>query len=81
MLSYRTRRTSTVIVVLALLLFAGPFAAGAFAATGVTAADVPAAPATDALPATVSADALPTVQIDGVVWKQAIVGQHGLRRR
>jgi hypothetical protein len=25
-------------------------------------------------PATVSADALPTVQIDGVVWSQAIVG-------
>ncbi|HEY5515811.1 MAG TPA: cell surface protein, partial [Pengzhenrongella sp.] len=26
------------------------------------------------VPATVSADPLPTVQIDGVVWKQALVG-------
>jgi PKD repeat protein len=32
------------------------------------------APPTIATPATVSADALPTVQIDGVVWQQAIVG-------
>ena len=28
----------------------------------------------DSSPTTVSADALPTVQIDGVVWSQAIVG-------
>ena len=32
------------------------------------------APLTAGTPATVSADALPTVQIDGVVWSQAIVG-------
>ncbi|WP_162933942.1 hypothetical protein [Actinomyces lilanjuaniae] len=28
----------------------------------------------DGLPATVSADALPTVQVDGVVWDQVVVG-------
>ncbi|MEN0128930.1 MAG: PKD domain-containing protein [Brevundimonas sp.] len=32
------------------------------------------APVDTTLPPTVSADALPTVQIDGVVWKQVIVG-------
>jgi hypothetical protein len=32
-------------------------------------------------PETVSADGLPTVQIDGVVWTQAVVGQHRLRGR
>ncbi|MCA4134329.1 LamG-like jellyroll fold domain-containing protein [Arthrobacter sp. M4] len=32
------------------------------------------APTTPGIPPTVSADALPTVQIDGVVWQQAIVG-------
>ncbi len=32
-------------------------------------------------PATVSADALPTWQINGVVWSQAVVGNTGLRRR
>ena len=39
-------------------------------------ASLPAAPAAAdaALPQTVSADPLPTVQIDGVVWKQLIVG-------
>ncbi len=34
----------------------------------------PANPANPATPPTVSADALPTVQIDGVVWSQAVVG-------
>ncbi|SDH23127.1 PKD repeat-containing protein [Microbacterium sp. 77mftsu3.1] len=39
------------------------------------AADPPVAAASDALPETVSADSLPTVQIDGgVVWSQVIVG-------
>ena len=41
---------------------------------GQAAAGVAAAPAAAADPATVSADALPTVQIDGIVWKQVIVG-------
>ncbi len=34
----------------------------------------PPDPANPATPVTVSADALPTVQIDGVVWQQAIIG-------
>ena len=32
------------------------------------------APPTSSIPATVSSDALPTPQIDGVVWDQQIVG-------
>ncbi|WP_298459554.1 LamG-like jellyroll fold domain-containing protein [uncultured Cellulomonas sp.] len=38
------------------------------------AASADTAPSDPALPATVAADALPTVQIDGVVWDQEIVG-------
>ncbi|MCB5274224.1 hypothetical protein BJG92_01754 [Arthrobacter sp. SO5] len=34
----------------------------------------PADPGNPATPVTVTADALPTVQIDGVVWQQAIIG-------
>lgn len=34
----------------------------------------PLDPANPATPVTVSADALPTVQIDGVVWQQAVIG-------
>ena len=34
----------------------------------------PANPADPTTPVTVSADALPTVQIDGVVWSQAVIG-------
>ena len=49
--------------------------AGVVLALGVA---VPAAadtrPADPAEPATVTADALPTVQVDGVVWQQVIVG-------
>ncbi len=57
-----------------------PLAAPA-AAAPVPAAPAPARPAapvtpvTPGLPATVSADALPTVQVDGVVWAQVVVGQ------
>ncbi|MCY0904971.1 LamG-like jellyroll fold domain-containing protein [Arthrobacter sp. H14-L1] len=51
-------------------------------ALSVAAVAVPAAmadtapvdPANPATPLTVSADALPTVQIDGIVWQQAIIG-------
>jgi hypothetical protein len=49
----------------------------ALPAAGVTAAGNATAdtrPPSRATPATVSADALPTVQINGVVWSQAIVG-------
>ena len=45
------------------------------------AASADTAPPSPTTPATVSADALPTVQINGVVWSQATVGQHGLRHR
>lgn len=46
-------------------------AAGAAALPGTAAADTRPRPG---VPATVSADALPTVQVDGVVWSQAVVG-------
>ncbi|MET3811360.1 PKD domain-containing protein [Arthrobacter sp. UYEF3] len=39
-----------------------------------TADTAPADPMSPASPVTVSADALPTVQIDGVVWQQVVVG-------
>ncbi len=52
-----------VITVLSVLLLAAP-------ATAVFADTTPPA----GTPATVSADPLPTVQIDGIVWKQAILG-------
>lgn len=45
---------------------------GAVALPGVAAADT--VPPVAGVPATVSADALPTVQVDGVVWSQAVVG-------
>ena len=41
---------------------------------GALPAQADTAPVDTALPATVSADPLPTVQINGVVWKQEIVG-------
>ncbi|MBD5786521.1 PKD domain-containing protein [Cellulosimicrobium terreum] len=44
--------------------------AGVVVPAGAASADEAVAP----LPETVSADGLPTVQIDGVVWKQVIVG-------
>ena len=34
------------------------------------------APSDPSLPVTASADALPTVQINGVVWSQAVVGNN-----
>jgi PKD repeat protein len=58
--------------VVSLLLVAGGFA-GAF--TGTARADsAPLDPASPASPTTVTADALPTVQVNGVVWSQAVVG-------
>ncbi|MEI7057878.1 hypothetical protein WBG06_18785 [Nocardioides sp. CCNWLW239] len=58
------------------LLAAGAVAAvlgaGSLAMSGGATADT--APVDPALPETVSADVLPTVQIDGVAWKQVIVG-------
>ncbi|WP_227497103.1 LamG-like jellyroll fold domain-containing protein [Planctomonas psychrotolerans] len=43
-----------------------------FAGTSVAAADT--RPAESTTPATVSTDSLPTVQIDGIVWSQVVVG-------
>src|SRR6478735_2051801 len=44
------------------------------AVTGAAPAQADTAPPDPALPETVAADGLPTVQIDGVVWDQAIAG-------
>ncbi|MHA7223712.1 hypothetical protein ACX80S_15560 [Arthrobacter sp. RHLT1-20] len=43
-------------------------------APGAGADSSPVDPGNPATPVTVTADALPTVQIDGVVWQQAIIG-------
>ncbi|MFD2797250.1 PKD domain-containing protein [Promicromonospora vindobonensis] len=74
-MSHRTlpgRRLSAVFASITLVV-AAAVATPSASATEVpqVAADV-AEPTAD--PATVSADALPTVQVDGIVWKQVIVG-------
>ncbi len=53
------------------LLLAG---LGAVSSAPASADSAPQNPADPATPTTVSADALPTVQINGVVWSQAMVG-------
>jgi PKD repeat protein len=45
-----------------------------FGASAALADTAPVNPQDPATPPTVSADALPTVQVDGVVWKQAVIG-------
>ncbi len=60
------------LVVPTLALAAGP--APRDARTGAGAGTDATAPAAAELPTTVAADALPTVQVDGVVWAQVIVG-------
>ncbi len=62
------RRCVSVIGTLALTVGVLAFAPSAAADTA------PANPADPATPPSVSADALPTVQIDGVVWDQEVVG-------
>src|SRR4051794_40623306 len=58
---------------LALLVVTGVVAGPV--APGIAFADsAPVNPANPATPATVTADPLPTVQIDGVVWSQVVVG-------
>ncbi|WP_324276041.1 hypothetical protein [Blastococcus brunescens] len=57
---------------LSLLLVAGAF--GGLMAGTARADSAPMDPADPASPTTVTADALPTVQIDGVVWSQVVVG-------
>ena len=44
------------------------------AAPGAVADSAPADPGLPSSPVTVTADSLPTVQIDGVVWQQAVIG-------
>ena len=56
------------------LVVAVVVAAGAGAGVGAGVATADTAPPDPAIPVTVSADALPTVQVDGVVWTQAVVG-------
>ena len=67
----RARRIGAVSTITGLML-------SAVAITGVVvtshADSAPANPADPATPLTVSADALPTVQIDGVAWSQAVIG-------
>jgi PKD repeat protein len=55
-----------------LLLTAGSFAL--FAPGAARADSAPLDPANPATPTTVTADPLPTVQIDGVAWSQVVVG-------
>jgi PKD repeat protein len=66
----RSRKTA-LLGALALIAATGVVMAGPGPARSDTAPQNPADPAT---PPTVSADALPTVQINGVVWSQATVG-------
>ncbi len=69
--THRVRKVSVVTTLAGLL-------ASATVITGVTitsyADSAPTNPADPTTPVTVSADALPTVQIDGVVWSQAVIG-------
>lgn len=58
--------------VVALLACIAVASSAAIFAAASSSADT--APADSGTPVTVSADALPTVQVDGVVWQQAIVG-------
>ena len=61
----------TIVGVLAGVLTASMMMAGVSAAT---ADSVPVNPSDPSTPVTVTADALPTVQVDGVVWQQIVVG-------
>lgn len=75
-MSHRTlsgRRVSAVLASITLVVTSFAAAPTASAVKQSPAAAVVAAEVA-ADPATVSADALPTVQIDGIVWKQVIVG-------
>jgi PKD repeat protein len=59
---------------LAVVMVLSWLAIAALAKPGTALADTAPPVSTPPTPTTVSADALPTVQIDGVVWSQAIVG-------
>lgn len=68
---YRLPLTSRSRAVIAAVATVGLTLAGLVTFVAPVSADVPAPPAQ---PETVSADPLPTVQIDGVAWRQEIVG-------
>ena len=70
MLKMRPTYVSTRVSVAVCLSLSGALVALGLTASPVSADTRPAA----GVPSTVSADALPTVQINGVVWKTAIVG-------
>ncbi|MFC4628803.1 LamG-like jellyroll fold domain-containing protein [Promicromonospora alba] len=75
-MSHRTlsgRRASAVLASVTLVV-ASFVAAPTASAVKQAPADTAVAAAVADDPATVSADALPTVQVDGIVWKQVIVG-------
>ncbi|MCU1527461.1 MAG: hypothetical protein JWP75_1224 [Frondihabitans sp.] len=61
-------------VITASLATLAVIAGGLFAASPAMADSAPVDPTNPATPTTVTADALPTPQIDGVVWSQKIVG-------
>uniref|UniRef100_UPI002624A24A PKD domain-containing protein n=1 Tax=uncultured Modestobacter sp. TaxID=380048 RepID=UPI002624A24A len=67
----RTTSRAAVAGLLSMALFAGALALVPAAARADSA---PVDPANPLSPTTVTADALPTVQIDGVAWSQAVVG-------
>ena len=70
-----TRTTSRPRLAVAVLLSGLLTLAGVAAGTAPARADsAPADPTAAVTPTTVSADALPTVQINGVVWSQVVVG-------
>uniref|UniRef100_UPI0035BC4B28 hypothetical protein n=1 Tax=Agreia sp. TaxID=1872416 RepID=UPI0035BC4B28 len=66
----RTRRARALLV----LTTAIAVVAATLVASPAIADSKPLDPTSPASPTTVSADALPTVQIDGVVWQQVIIG-------
>jgi PKD repeat protein len=70
MTQQRTRRAKALLV----LTTAIAVVAATLVASPAWADSKPLDPTSPASPTTVSADALPTVQVDGVVWQQVIIG-------
>src|SRR4051812_7414353 len=67
----RRRRAATLVGLLAVTLLSGLLSVGP---DPISTASADTAPVDPALPTTVSSAVLPTVQINGVVWAQVIVG-------
>ena len=70
----RRRRHTTLAAALVVVLLSANLFALAGSTLGASRASADTAPAYPSVPVTVSAAALPTVQINGVVWAQVIVG-------